>query len=1356
MADEDFFSDDDLDAVPDNTLAELEQNAISSTQRPPAEPLNGHVSIPSRPAHQAKQTAWRPPRPRAPPAAMAPQHRPDSDTPVTAPAPPSSDYGFEDEDVVDLDEPSMVIQPASGPNTRHPTQHAQHSSASARYNRKAALDPETEAAFAAADAELGTHEPGQWTHAPPLTSRASGPNSALDVSSLQARIAALEAEQNRLRQSEQDARNAAVAKQGEIAIVRANQEKAMRDYERRIAGMQKLHAEEAARAKTELEKWRKQREKLETEGRFLQHDLAQEAERARRTNGAGKGRTTASAAAAVRNRGQETPKRAKKNGLGDGFDDDEVRILSPSRSREKSRDATPKQGAKRKRTANDSPVTALSFAQPAASLRHEGSEQTQTPAEHHVAVVESTRTGDPYDFMQRLLHHSPYEGHDRSIETLTSHCFPSQPHRTFSSMLLDDLGRACLKLWSRCVDERYYAALYLLLDLIQFALFGQLSDIVAQLIEEAVPLCMTTISLVAIPLVRVSTNPAYAANLDREAHAKLCEQIDVDEMMEFLLRLAQSATIVGSTRVEDFWKCMELPFTLLMLNKAQPISQSTTTLRLLCTSSLSTTFGPVVPPESEDAASGQSKQETAIIDRLTILLFETPKPPPDEPAYSEAELAELRNEILSVFRELCLTDHGGHLLAQHRSAVGRLVRFLHGQMEKLHLLPPAASPSTHSPENLTTEQTTEPPSAHPLVAQTINTTTRLLYHLLRTYDTSLHLGQKLQAVQGGYHKFLVSMTRIAFSDQLVLEAGIEDEVAEAAHAVLDNMLSPEEGEAIGRAVETPRGTRGSGVGMVGVREEEGEGDGEDLILSMVPEGSHVRSVYLTPETGVLASPNLDSKILIDCSTIDTATSLAVRDACLTHHPQTRFYDAPVSGGVKGAEAGTLTFMLGIARTSPDLPLLTLLLTHLGAHINPCGGASLGLVAKLCNNYCSGLIAIATSEALNIGMASGMDPRVLANIFHTSTAQSAILDDFCPVPGLSPDAPASHGYAGGFRIGLMKKDFGLAVQTAKAVDQLPFNISEDTVEGDPDYIPPIFPIAPFTKYAGNPILSPNPANGWESAYLYNPTAIVLDETIFLLYRAQNASLTSSIGLAWSTDGYNFTRLNQPILYATEPWEAIGGTEDPRIVRINQTFFVTYTAYNNVTPQLCIASSEDLLTWRKTPPLFPGWQDVAYSDIDIPMPRLNHSKSGAIVREPTPDGLYHMYWGDSFLYHATSRDLTNWTTLPAEQYFAAPLLPWENRLIEPGPAPVQTRDGNWILFYNGMTTGRIGYPQNQYSTGQMLLDPTGSFRPNLRVPEGEYEPALRDGPLARVERPVLVPEGEEEESGQVDRVVFSEGL
>lgn len=201
---------------------------------------------------------------------------------------------------------------------------------------------------------------------------------------------------------------------------------------------------------------------------------------------------------------------------------------------------------------------------------------------------------------------------------------------------------------------------------------------------------------------------------------------------------------------------------------------------------------------------------------------------------------------------------------------------------------------------------------------------------------------------------------------------------------------------------------------------------------MVPEGSHVRSVYLDAEKGVLASSSLDNKILIDCSTIDTASSLAVRDACAEKHPTTRFYDSPVSGGVMGAEKGSLTFMLGCSTTNSDLPLLMKLLGLMGGNIFPCGGPSLGLVSKLCNNYCSGLIAIAVSEAMNIGIKSGMDPRVLANVFHTSTAQSAICDDWCPVPGLCPEAPASKGYQGGFRVELMKKDFGLAVDAAERV------------------------------------------------------------------------------------------------------------------------------------------------------------------------------------------------------------------------------------------------------------------------------------------------------------------------------------
>jgi 3-hydroxyisobutyrate dehydrogenase len=200
---------------------------------------------------------------------------------------------------------------------------------------------------------------------------------------------------------------------------------------------------------------------------------------------------------------------------------------------------------------------------------------------------------------------------------------------------------------------------------------------------------------------------------------------------------------------------------------------------------------------------------------------------------------------------------------------------------------------------------------------------------------------------------------------------------------------------------------------------------------MVPEGLHVKAVYLTPDTGVLAA-NISSKLLIDCSTIDTATSLLVRETLTAKSPSTFFYDSPVSGGSLGAAKATLTFMLGCAEDNVHYELLRRLLGMMGTSIFPCGGPSLGLTAKLCNNYCSGLIAIATAEAMNIGMKSGMDPRVLARIFSTSTAQSCISDKWNPVPGICPDAPASHGYAGGFKVQLMKKDFGLAVDAAGTV------------------------------------------------------------------------------------------------------------------------------------------------------------------------------------------------------------------------------------------------------------------------------------------------------------------------------------
>lgn len=329
-------------------------------------------------------------------------------------------------------------------------------------------------------------------------------------------------------------------------------------------------------------------------------------------------------------------------------------------------------------------------------------------------------------------------------------------------------------------------------------------------------------------------------------------------------------------------------------------------------------------------------------------------------------------------------------------------------------------------------------------------------------------------------------------------------------------------------------------------------------------------------------------------------------------------------------------------------------------------------------------------------------------------------------------------------------------TTFIADSLPFAITPRTVEGTANYTAPLFPILPFTKHPLNPVLQPNPSNDWESTYLYNPTAVILNETIFLLYRAQNAKKNSSIGIAWSTDGTTFTRLREPLLSATEEWELGGGTEDPRLVRVNGTFYLTYTAYDLNVARLCLATSTDLVKWKKYPPLFPHYHDVHYSDYGMPYTRFNYSKSGAIVTEPTADGLYHMYFGDSFIYHATSRDLLNWTALPAMKYFAAPDRDWEDILIEPGPAPIKTRDGRWLLIYNGKSSGAGGYGYKQYSAGQMLIDPSRHFQQLAGIDEDRFQPATIDGPVARLERPFLWPDKANEVEGQVNKVVFAEGL
>ncbi|KAJ4168991.1 hypothetical protein NW754_010923 [Fusarium falciforme] len=208
-------------------------------------------------------------------------------------------------------------------------------------------------------------------------------------------------------------------------------------------------------------------------------------------------------------------------------------------------------------------------------------------------------------------------------------------------------------------------------------------------------------------------------------------------------------------------------------------------------------------------------------------------------------------------------------------------------------------------------------------------------------------------------------------------------------------------------------------------------EGAEVIVTMLPEGRHVQSVYISGPDA-LSTVSLNGKLLIDCSTIDTATSLGIKDHLSTNFPAASFYDAPVSGGVIGAVKGSISFFVGCddATDSNFATKLQPILRFMGGKIIPCGGPSLGLTAKLCNNYLSGILTIACSETFNIGMRAGLNPKKLYEVLHAGSAQNTIADKFCPVPNVDPNSPSSHGYTGGFRMALMLKDFTLATQMAE--------------------------------------------------------------------------------------------------------------------------------------------------------------------------------------------------------------------------------------------------------------------------------------------------------------------------------------
>lgn len=262
--------------------------------------------------------------------------------------------------------------------------------------------------------------------------------------------------------------------------------------------------------------------------------------------------------------------------------------------------------------------------------------------------------------------------------------------------------------------------------------------------------------------------------------------------------------------------------------------------------------------------------------------------------------------------------------------------------------------------------------------------------------------------------------------------------------------------------------------------------------------------------------------------------------------------------------------------------------------------------------------------------------------------------------------------------------------------------------------------------GEPVLSPR-GDGFESAGVFNPAVVKKDGRFVMLYRAQDGSGTSRLGYATSVDGVNFTRRPGPVLEPEADYEKGGGVEDPRLTKVGDTYYLTYTGYNKKDAQLCLATSKDLISWERRGVIMPAYKGRW---------NVGWTKAGAILGEKVKGKYWMYYMADSSkdiheMGVAFSDDLVHWTEALDRPVLRSRPGNFDATVVEPGPPPFMTPDGI-LLIYNGADERSV------YATGWVLFDKTDPTKV-----------------LMRSDKPVFNVEQVWEKEGQVPNVVFVEG-
>ncbi|KAJ4350871.1 hypothetical protein N0V95_004370 [Ascochyta clinopodiicola] len=738
--DDDFdFSDHDLDDLPANTIQQFEAEAIRATQ-------------------QQQQTQQQ-----------------------TRHAAPESDYGLDDGDaVVNLDDADSFPQ-------------AQHTEAHDPYDTYDTYD--------AYDTTID--ESHDHVHAHNHVQAVEQPRqSQADPDQLLSRIKKLEQDKAREKRDADDLKAKLQTKAGEADTLRRRHDAELRRHERQLADQHHFHGDEVAKLRAEIENLRREKEQASTNHMFHQHDV-RDAAMAPRTRKPMTTRPKTSAAVSPAG----TPRKKVRGPLADGFEDDDMVMASPSRTRERSKTATPSLASKRKRNVVDASPIPLQLSEPRSAKDRE---IDRREAQIDAALLDYFRKDDQrFDLLHRLLAHRPLNGTDRIMEVLAQHTFPSEPSKRLSSVFYDalaakafsdvhalalDICFAICDLWARCLVEKYYAPVNMLLDSLHFVLACERCETACQVKSRFVPLMIDSVDLVANPLSKAAkVGEEAVAALYASGHRKVTAQIDVLDSLELLHLIATSCISMDGTESAELWESIPSDFAIMLLNKEQPIAQISLMLRILNTSALSASIGPITSSDSQ--ADSQASREDALIGRLTNLFTETPgvtadsspsSPSSDPPAtVTESDILELRLQVIDLLTALSSPQHGATRLAQNRICIGRLIKYLDRLLILLYKSPLAPTQA--------------------VTIDSINSTMKLIYHIV-TSNPGFDIKSKLVNTLGGQHAYLVSLTRLAFSDGLVLEAGIEEAVIDMAHHILDEGLSLEEGEAFGAVFSTATST----------------------------------------------------------------------------------------------------------------------------------------------------------------------------------------------------------------------------------------------------------------------------------------------------------------------------------------------------------------------------------------------------------------------------------------------------------------------------------------------------------------------------------------------------------------------